>query len=152
MNQTKNKIVLALIIIVVISTGVFLAFNNHSLRSPVNNQNNITVRPAKREIKAKLIINNGKSQLTYDEVLPVSSTVFDLLKQSSRTNNFSLKYQPSQMGVFVEAIAGVKNDNATNKYWLYKVNGKLANVGASGYVMQNNDVIEWYYGTVTDFK
>jgi hypothetical protein len=152
MDQAKNRIVLALIVVVVIAAGTALAFYNRSSLAPVNNRKNTSVQPASQEIKAKLIVNYGSSRSTYDTVTAASSTVFALLEQLSQANNFSLSYRQSQLGVFVEAIAGIKNDNATNSFWLYKVNGKIANVGASNYVLHNNDEVEWYYGTVSDFK
>ncbi|MCX6796034.1 MAG: DUF4430 domain-containing protein, partial [Candidatus Falkowbacteria bacterium] len=45
----------------------------------------------------------------------------------------------------------VKNDAANNKYWMYKVNGVLANVGASNYQLNEGDVVEWDYEEVTSF-
>ena len=39
----------------------------------------------------------------------------------------------------------------TNKYWMFKVNGQLANEGASSLKVNNNDVIEWYYGEVSGY-
>ncbi len=50
----------------------------------------------------------------------------------------------SGLGVFVEAINGV-GDDGSNKNWIFRVNGKLASVGASGYSLQAGDQISWTY-------
>jgi hypothetical protein len=152
MNLLRNKTNLLLLAILVVFIGTAIIYFSYVAIVSIQQKNVLSAQPANGEIKVKLIINDGKSQKTYDKNLPAGSTVLDLLEQSSQTKKFSLSYRQSQLGVFIEEIAGVKNDNRANKFWLYKVNGKLANVGASSYLMKNNDAIEWYYGTVTDFK
>jgi hypothetical protein len=151
MNLLKSKTGLFLLAIIVIGVGITAIYFSVA-KTPTQRAIKLTPQSIIPGIKVKLLVNDSKTQTTYDKDLPVGSTAFDLLEQSSQTNNFSLSYQQSQMGVFVDEIAGVKNDNSANKFWLYKVNGKLANVGASSYKIKDGDVVEWYYGTVTDFK
>jgi hypothetical protein len=152
MNLLKNKLGLLLLAILIVFIGTTVFYFSCVSLIATQQKSNLSTQPVGKEVKVKLTINDGKSQKTYDKNLPIGSTVLDLLEQLHQTKKFSLSYQNSQMGVFIEEIAGVKNDNKANKFWLYKVNGKLANVGASGYVIQNNDIVEWYYGAVTDFK
>ncbi|MBI4054418.1 MAG: DUF4430 domain-containing protein [Candidatus Doudnabacteria bacterium] len=45
------------------------------------------------------------------------------------------------LGEFVQSINGVKP--ASNEFWAFYVNGESSNVGASSYVAQANDQIEW---------
>lgn len=102
-------------------------------------------------MKVKLIINSGASNV-YESSINEGSTVFDLLKKIDSEKKLNLKYQESSMGVFVEEIQGVKNNAGKNEYWLYKVNGKVANMGASLYKLKDNDEVEWFFGPVKDFN
>src|SRR3989338_9106921 len=47
------------------------------------------------------------------------------------------------MGKLIEEINGSKNDG--NKYWIYYVNGKKAQVGVSNYKIKAGDVVSWKY-------
>ena len=47
----------------------------------------------------------------------------------------------SGMGKFVEEINGLKSSQ--NKYWIYYINGKEANVGISNYKINPGDVVSW---------
>ena len=50
--------------------------------------------------------------------------------------------------IFIEGIDGVINNiNLSNYYWLYYVNGEFAPVGASGYFLNNGDLINWNYSS-----
>ena len=104
-----------------------------------------------KNISYKLSINTGVKKLDFEGTVKDGATVFDILKKVSADNNFSFVYKESDLGAFIEEIYGIKNDVGANKYWMYKVNGQLANVGASGYKINNGDVIEWYYGQVEGF-
>ncbi|MXQ48635.1 DUF4430 domain-containing protein [Streptococcus pneumoniae] len=45
---------------------------------------------------------------------------------------------------FVTEIDGHKQDPAKNLYWMYKVNGKMANKGAEENTVKDGDKIEFY--------
>ncbi|WP_438466983.1 DUF4430 domain-containing protein [Streptococcus pluranimalium] len=45
---------------------------------------------------------------------------------------------------FVTEIEGHKQDSAKNLYWMYKVNGKMANKGAEENIVKDGDKIEFY--------
>lgn len=173
MNISKDKkIVLVLTAVLLLGTGCSSAVNNkieekqvafdinqqvaaNATQQPVvkaNQESVVTKNQQPEQIKVKLLISSENDKKEFDYNLAVDATVFELLKKVSADNNFSFKYQESSMGVFVEEIAGVKNDVVSNKYWLYKVNGKFANSGASVNKLKNGDLIEWYYGSATDIK
>ncbi len=54
----------------------------------------------------------------------------------------------SGLGILVESIHGNKN-GTDNKYWQYKVNGVMPQIGADKFELNNGDLIEWYFGTST---
>ncbi|MBI5222729.1 MAG: DUF4430 domain-containing protein [Candidatus Magasanikbacteria bacterium] len=114
--------------------------------------------PTTTTLMTQLLITNDSS-VTNDIVLRVngeeykhkfvsSATVLDLMKelQFEHQISFSGKDYPG-MGMFVEEINGVKNDNQANKYWIYYINGQSAQVGISNYIIKPNDLIEWKYET-----
>ena len=47
------------------------------------------------------------------------------------------------MGKFVEEINGVKSNG--EKYWIYYVNNKKANIGISNYKINEGDIVSWKY-------
>ena len=49
------------------------------------------------------------------------------------------------MDDFVEEIAGVKNDFATDRGWHFDVNGYRSTVPAERYLVKGGDLIEWLY-------
>jgi len=50
------------------------------------------------------------------------------------------------LGTLVESI-GSKANGANDKYWQYKVNGVMPQIGADKFEVVNGDSIEWYFGT-----
>lgn len=77
------------------------------------------------------------------------SSVYDLMENLKKQDKlrFSGTNYPG-IGFFVEEINDIKNDPKENRFWLYYVNGKEANVGISGYILKPGDVIEWKFDKV----
>jgi Domain of unknown function (DUF4430) len=69
------------------------------------------------------------------------STVFDALSIAVPVVT-SRKFG---MDHFVEEIAGVKNDFATDRGWHFEVNGYRSNVPAERYLLKDGDLIKWLY-------
>lgn len=105
----------------------------------------LTVAPAK-PVQLMLDYGNGKID-TYSMDLTKDTSVFELLQKSSQEKNIELKFKDygGEMGVFVEAIGGIENNIAENKYWQYWVNNNYAQVGPSQQILQTGDVIQWKF-------
>lgn len=56
-------------------------------------------------------------------------------------------HQVEEEGGMVTAINGVSQDPAAKTYWMYKVNDKMAEVGAEDLEVQEGDTIEFYMET-----
>ncbi|MDD5146774.1 MAG: DUF4430 domain-containing protein [Candidatus Pacebacteria bacterium] len=72
-------------------------------------------------------------------------TAFDLLKDG--TSHLKLDLQTKDygdMGVLVEKI-GQKKNSDDGKYWLYYVNGQLAQVAANKQPLKAGDKVEWKF-------
>ncbi|TET53455.1 MAG: DUF4430 domain-containing protein, partial [Actinobacteria bacterium] len=103
------------------------------------------VKDKSDKCSVSLLVNKGASAKTYPTKLACSSTVFDLLKTASAQYGFSLKYKNYSFGVFITEIDGLKEDKASSMYWLYYINGNLANKGASEKKINEGDKILWKY-------
>jgi hypothetical protein len=69
------------------------------------------------------------------------STVFDALSTAVpvvTSHKFGMDH-------FVEEIAGIKNDFASDRGWHFEVNGYRSNVPAERYLLKDGDLIKWLY-------
>ncbi len=94
-------------------------------------------------ISAKLIISGQ----TYSVSLPENSSVYNLMIGARDMHDISFGGKEYiGLGFFVDEINGVKNNaNGSNKYWIYSINGKKADVGISQYIVKEGDTINWNY-------
>lgn len=77
-------------------------------------------------------------------VIPEGSTVYDMMKIATETQDFHFKGKEfaGGLGFFIEEIDGVRQNQ---KYWIYYLNGKKANAGVSHVFLTQNDIVEWRY-------
>lgn len=52
-------------------------------------------------------------------------------------------YEIEEADGFVSAINGHEQDTEAGKYWLYDVNGEMAEVGAAELELADGDLVEW---------
>lgn len=73
-------------------------------------------------------------------------SLWPVMKRTLEINNINIKYQDygSDLGVLIIQI-GDKKNGQNRKYWQYFINDKYAQVGASSYILQADDVIEWKF-------
>ena len=72
---------------------------------------------------------------TFGAEVDAGSTTFNLLNEST-----DLEYTEDPMyGAFITSINGV--GNLGGKYWMFYVNGEMASVGVSSYVLQDGDIV-----------
>lgn len=55
----------------------------------------------------------------------------------------------SGLGVLIESMHGLKNGTG-QKYWQFKVNGVMPQIGADKLILKGGDTVEWYFGTSQD--
>ncbi|MDP2704407.1 MAG: DUF4430 domain-containing protein [bacterium] len=99
-------------------------------------------KPRQNQTIIKVVFAAGDGK--YDTFVEKGATVYDAMAKlaSSTSFSFNAKYY-SGLGYFIDAINGIKNANGN--YWTLYVNGKYATVGASAYVLSENDSVEWKY-------
>ncbi len=120
------------LVVVVILIGAYMAYqglmispHSHIENSP--NENAVMV----------ISINFGEKEILR-KVVPAGKSVLDTLKTIA---NVSTAYS----GKFVVGINNITSDPMNRRNWFYYVNGILANVGASEYIIEKGDVVRWDY-------
>lgn len=76
-----------------------------------------------------------EKKLTIEE----GASALDALKQA---------FDTKEKDGFVTQIETYENDDATQTYWLYEVNGEMAEVGADEYLLNQHDTVTWIYDTL----
>jgi hypothetical protein len=85
---------------------------------------------------------NGDVQSFAQEMLREGDSVLGLLDTLEVRHGIATERRNFPgMGVFIEAIHGVRNSN--NFYWQYWVNGAYAQVAAEQYILQDGDNVLW---------
>lgn len=75
-------------------------------------------------------------------------SAFDVLLREMNKNNIHMEfeYTPAFKSHYVEGIGNLYEfDCGDMSGWIYKINGKIANVSCSQYMLKQGDVIEWVY-------
>ncbi|MBK5215473.1 MAG: DUF4430 domain-containing protein [Candidatus Pacebacteria bacterium] len=93
-------------------------------------------------IKVSLTVLDKK----YDIEIKKDSSLIEVMKkielESINENKFSFKYTDNySLGSFITEINGARG--TPGKYWIYYVNGELASVGVSNYILKDGDIINW---------
>lgn len=105
-------------------------------------QENISER---NTVSASIQIGTDKYAVT----LPENSTAYDALVYLKDNKGLEFSAKPfSGIGFFVDEMNGIRNDPKNSLYWGYYINGKSASIGASAYVLKNNDNILWKYDKI----
>lgn len=139
-------------IVVIILTGVILWFGQNKVneseslpesRLPQNSEESV-----KNEVSFSIFFEEGNSRVFDSIPLDNGASVFDVLRKISEENNMPLEYKDygESMGVMIQSIDGLENNfEKEKKYWQYWVNEEYSKEGASSYILENNDSVEWRY-------
>ena len=96
-------------------------------------------------------INNGQEIKSFNLDLTASSTVFSVLQDVAKKENFAVIFKAyPDMGVLVESIGGVAG-GTDNKYWQYWVNDVLGDVASDKKFLKPGDKVEWKFDTAPVF-
>jgi hypothetical protein len=72
-------------------------------------------------------------------------TALGALEAASRAGEFFYRLKAFSFGPYVDQIGRYAGTSATG--WVYKVNGKSPPVGAADYVLEEGDIVLWYFAT-----
>ncbi|PIR68838.1 hypothetical protein COX93_01375 [Candidatus Nomurabacteria bacterium CG_4_10_14_0_2_um_filter_30_12] len=89
-------------------------------------------------LKTILEINGIK----YESETEKEISIYDFMNKLKKEGKINFKDKTySGMGKLIEEINGIKPNN--EKYWIYYVNNKKANIGISDYKINPGDVVSW---------
>ncbi|MDP4020766.1 MAG: DUF4430 domain-containing protein [Candidatus Adlerbacteria bacterium] len=99
------------------------------------NTGSVTLTIAELYDHQPMPISAGKTALAVLEELDVRDPAVNL---------FTKEY--AGLGVLVEGIGELRN-GTDGKYWQYRINGIMPQVGAGAYVLKDGDLVEWFFDT-----
>ena len=99
-------------------------------------QNRDTEQPQDSSEQTGQVIENS---VDVSYTAKAGETVLDQLRDVA-----DIEVSSSSYGDIVSSINGT-NSGDDGKYWLYYVNGEMANVGAAEYVTEGGELIEWKF-------
>jgi hypothetical protein len=119
-----------------------------------------TPEPAEITISCSILLDNmdkldpEKAELVPDDgyILPTvildmtGDTVFDALRAVTMLSGIHLDFSETAGMAYVKGIGNLYEFDAGERSgWIFKVNGEMAAVSASDYIIQPGDIIEWFY-------
>ena len=116
--------------------GIHLPLKSYSAR--------LEGMPENRTLEVTVSIDFGsenRPRIQKNVAVVEGSTVFDVLRMAIpivTSRKFGMDH-------FVEEIAGIRNDFASDRGWHFEVNGYRSNVPAERYLVKGGDLIEWLY-------
>ncbi|GEM_PF-5730168 len=133
MKHWEGKILL--ISIVILSLLFFYIFPINTGVNTHNESGNVTVY-------LKILFNGAGEDIFKNISVERGSTVFDVI----RDNVDELRYKTYPgMGAYITSIGGVEENKEKGLFWLFYVDGKLANVGVSSYQIDKSINISLSY-------
>lgn len=143
--MTGNKTIKIIAIVIILAAAFYLGFyygKDKAIAPDLASLNNsIAEGLIDKDVSLMLDFGDGNIQSFKDIAWQKNQNLFDLLKQVTAQNSIELSYKDygGDLGVFIESIGGVKNNN--DSWWQYWVNNQYAEKGASSYLVQPADVI-----------
>jgi len=95
-----------------------------------------------------LVPSDGVIMATRTVYFSEGESVYDVLRRETRASGIHMvsRHVPAFNSAYVEAINNLfEFDGGPLSGWMYRVNGWFPNFGASRYVLEQGDVIEWLY-------
>lgn len=89
----------------------------------------------KADHHVRLVVTEDTNTIDEKVSFGKGDTVLEILKDN---------YEVKEKDGFITAIDGIEQDTKANKYWLFKVNGKMADKGADQITVKDGDSIEFY--------
>lgn len=131
----ENGLLLALVLVV--GFGLGAAVNIPSLPP--------TASPEPGTISLMLDYGDG-DVATYDNVsVSANENLFQVMETTAKENNLTFESKEYEgLGALITKI-GEKENGADNRYWQYWINHKKPEVGASAYILQPGDFVEWKF-------
>lgn len=135
----KNSLLLALVFVVGFGLG-------SAVNLPAFDSSKLGTTEKGSEV-ASVMIDYGDGEVATYSNVPVGSdeNLFQVMGKIARENNLTFESKEYEgLGVLVTKI-GNKENGVGERYWQYWVDHKKPEVGASLYVLESGDFVEWKF-------
>jgi hypothetical protein len=111
----------------------------------------IDATPINQRVSARetvlLTVENGSTKSVLQVQIDGTVSVKDVMQAAAAENKITTEAKDygESMGVLIESINSVANDNKQKRYWYLYVNGQLSPVGASQAQVRAGDEVSWKY-------
>ncbi|WP_051912694.1 DUF4430 domain-containing protein [Carnobacterium funditum] len=99
--------------------------------------------PSEVEVAATKTISTSIVLQEEEKVLSNSSKELKVEEGQNLLEVMEENYEIIAKDGFISAIEGYEQNKKEGKYWLYTINGEQATVGASDYIVEDQDIIVW---------
>ncbi|MFS1663156.1 DUF4430 domain-containing protein [Streptococcus sp. zg-JUN1979] len=114
---------------------IFLTLLSVVLVACSNTTTTNTSQSSEQAGKVELVVKEDSNTLDETVTFSDGETVLDVLKDN---------YKVEEKSGFITAIDGISQDEAAGKYWMFKVNDKVADKAANQIKVKDGDKIEFY--------
>ena len=132
-----------MIIAVLVLVGGYFVFTNSQNQSATPETTTTQEQPVKTQVELTIDYAGEVEKETEVKTVEIDEgdTAWDVLVLAIGEENVGYQDYGGDLGIFVQSIDGVKPKGS--KFWLFKVNGKGADVGVSAYKVKSGDKIEF---------
>lgn len=131
----RTGLLLALVFVVGLGLGVSINLPSLPLATSPNSG------------AVSLMLDYGDGSVkTYNNVsVSANENLFQVMERTAKENNLTFESKEYEgLGALITKI-GEKENGADSRYWQYWVNHKKPEVGASAYILQPGDFVEWKF-------
>lgn len=113
---------------------------------------NKQIEPQAESQTVTILVNDAGSEKEVKVFVVPGEAVITVMERAQSLSLATLETKDfgGELGVFVEAINGIRNDVASSKYWTLYINGERSNVGASLEIVQPGDTITWKFENINN--
>lgn len=102
------------------------------------------------ESSITLTISSPDKSSTYKIPATKSLKVIEVMKIAEQQGlQLKTKDYGAPLGILIEEINGIKNDQKNQKYWTLYTNGKMSVLGASSATVSPNESVTWKFENTT---
>lgn len=130
------RLLLVIIGVILLITGWVIITSDQAFAPPSDNTDTVAET---NEVVFIVEMPDGQDRII-TQYYQEEQTVFDFMETSALV----IEYTEYDFGNYITSIEGFES-GADDKYWVYYINGNSAVVGASDYVLQPGDVIQWKF-------
>ncbi len=99
-------------------------------------------------VEFRLTIDFGEQRESVTGAIETTEkmTVLDLLLAVAAENQLAVDYDGRSSSAFVNSIGGIVGGGDGNPWWIYSVNGQLAQESSGSRVLRPGDHVHWHMG------